>query len=264
MRQRTWWSSPERWLPVEYNRASALAPRALGRLDRWSALLVLALVAAIVALSASARRSACRRRSDLPPNGSIRLVRRTATSIVSEADGVEPARPDQRARRGTSARGTRHDGTTIRASCGDDRATASRSMMIWRTPTARTSRQLLDGAARPASTGSTGRRRTTASRSSTASTGDGSLSILDVATAVGLDRIDRAGASRRRHATSLWRPPDGDELIFTRSRRTRDASTGAASTRSARTAAAFRTVVPERTEDWPYPRSRSCRPTAGR
>ena len=209
-RQRPWWSSLERWLPMDLTtRASTLAPPRLGRVILVG-LLILALVGlAIVAAGSRQPRLPApygpgpQRRADLergrrhrrPRSGHARQLAADRRPVIRLRSDVLAGRDD-----GSCSSGGHRTAA--------DSPTAA-SSWSWPTPTARecaSSRR-----ASPASTGWTGRRTGPRSRSSPRHrTAAAMSSRWSTRTGPAGARLD---VGRPAHAIS-WLPPDGDEIVF--------------------------------------------------
>ena len=237
-RQRPWWSSPERWLPMETTLRLAPAPRVA-----WL-LLVLALVVVIVAAIAFA---GAQRRLPAPfgpaANGMILSEGGDGDIYVSAADGTDTRPLITDTARDLGPWFTR-DGTRF----------------VFLRETSAVDQQLMIANA----DGSGVRGLTDESLMSVGwfelsprddqlaivhrFDGKRSLSILDLDTGQ-LDHLDTRGLNVDDNA--LWLPPDGEELIFT-ARPEFNSPTGVGVYAIRPDGTGFREILPVRPEEWAY------------
>ena len=237
-RQRPWWSSPERWLPMETTLRLAPAPRVA-----WL-LIVLALIVAVVgaiALAGSQRR--------LPApfgpavNGAILSESANGDIYVSAADGSD-TRPLITGPATDVGPWFTHDGTQFaflrmtseidqrlmmaNADGSGIRQVISEPFMYvdWYEFSPRDDRLAINHRF----------------------AGKRTLSIIDI-TSGQIDHLDIEGLNVDNNA--WWLPPDGAELIFT-ARPEFNSSTGAGVYRIRPDGTGFEEILPVRPEEWPY------------
>lgn len=237
-RQRPWWSSPERWLPMETTLRLAPAPRVA-----WL-LIVLALIVAVVGAIALA---GSQRRVPAPfgpaVNGLILSESVAGDIYVSDADGTD-TRPLISGPSRDIGPSFTHDGTRIMF-WRELSAIATQPMMANADGT--DVRPLLDtplqypgqaefspGDDKVAIVHRVDGRRT--------------VSILDIANGQ-LAHLPIPDLSVDDNL--LWLPPDGEELIFA-ARPEFNVATGAGVYRIGADGSGFRELLPARDEEWPY------------
>ena len=240
-RQRPWWSSLERWLPMDLAvRTRTLVPPRIGRALVVAAVLVALLAASLYLLGAGARR--------VPPpfglarNGEI-LSWSNGDILVADPDGSH-LRPLVAGPTNDEGPLLTHDGTRM-AFWRIDSSTGSRLMLANADGSA--PRAVLD---EPLQSADWYEWSPSDDRLAVIHTVDGRrvLSIVDVA-ARSIRQLAVPGLDVDNDV--LWRPPDGRELIFT-ARPTEGSPIGARIFAIRPDGSGLREVLGERREEWPY------------